>query len=133
MNRALPGNPNVLAMRAVDAPYLAIVANNDRAVEDQAAELADAAAEWEAPMIVDALPEDFSPSVNRPAPDWRYPAREGYFDKPRKADRLPQILPQREIDDADGVPSSMALVVMFSAAASVALIIAGFDWLMGVM
>ena len=91
MNRALPGCPNVLAMRAVEGPYLALVANHDRAIEDQTRELAEATAEWEAPMIVDAVADDLCPTITMPAPDWRYPARDGYFDKPRKADRFPDL------------------------------------------
>ena len=112
MNRAIPGYSNVLAMRAIEGPYLVLVANRDGAVEDQTRELAEADTEWEAPMIIDAQPEDFGETVKAPAPDWRYPARDCYFEKPSKADRFPVLAPQEPVDD--GGPKLITLVLMFA-------------------
>ena len=80
-----------------------------------------ATARTEAPMAVDVQPDRIE------APQWQWRDENGLI--------IPfqPIKSQREIDDADGLPSTAALVVMFAAAAAVALIMAGFDWLVGVV
>ncbi len=78
------------------------------------------------------------------APDWSYPDREGYFNAVKDGDlrnmhvdrdaamnRFPALKSQAQINAEEFEFSPLAYVVMFSAAASVALIIAGFEWLVG--
>lgn len=61
----------------------------------------------EAPMIIDALPEDFGPHVNTP--------------------------PSVPYDETLMPFTTAQIALMCAATGAVALIMAGFDWLMGVM
>lgn len=113
MTRTLPGYPNVLTMYPAEAAFTArkITPANY------------ATARTEAPMAVDVQPDRIE------APQWQWRDENGRIIR----DQFQPLKSQREIDDADGLPSTAALVVMFAAAAAVALIMAGFDWLVGVV
>ena len=62
-----------------------------------------------------------------PAPQWQWRDENGRIIR----DEFPALKSQAEIDREELEFSPLAYVVMFSAAASVALIIAGFNWFVG--
>lgn len=70
---------------------------------------------------------DYGYQHGDPAPQWQWRDENGRIIR----DEFPALKSQAEIDAEEFEFSPLAYVVMFSAAASVALIIAGFNWFVG--
>lgn len=70
---------------------------------------------------------DYGYQHGDPAPQWQWRDENGRIIR----QEFPALKSQAEIDAEELEFSPLAYVVMFSAAASVALIIAGFNWFVG--
>lgn len=71
--------------------------------------------------------DDYGYQHGDPAPQWQWRDGDGRIPRPE----FPALKSQAEIDAEEFEFSPLAYLVMFSAAASVALIIAGFNWIVG--
>ena len=124
---ALPNYPNVHAIRS---RRVKITADNSifaPLAKDPARQLELAEAE----RIIASTATQCGMIENAGAPAWQF--RDGNGRIIRKADALPAIKPQAEIDDEIRVFSPAAYVCMTAAVAVVVAVMAAFDWLVGAL
>jgi len=125
---ALPNYPNVIAINARRAKITA--GNSIYKPQSHGDEIAHALRGWDAERVIPATATQAGMVENArvEAPQWQ--SRDGNGRIIRKADALPEIKPQAEIDD-ESPPGIAAWLVMFAATVAVVAIMAAFDWLVG--